>query len=122
MYSQETPEIKKTTKITNDAIKSFLLTGDVIDRTPTVSAADPSLVPAGKNDLRTYISDRWKGGGGGVRLGIIGVGVSPGSANILILFRTKKCHFHTRFQTWPLRNYISSLLGLEQEKKNAEQG
>ena len=59
------------TKITNDAIKSFLLAGDVIDRTPTVSAADPSACR--KNDLRAYISDRegggWVGGGGG------GVGV-----------------------------------------------
>lgn len=50
------------TKITNDAIKSFLLAGDVIDRTPTVSAADPSACR--KNDLRAYISDR--GGGEGV--------------------------------------------------------
>ena len=55
------------TKITNDAIKSFLLAGDVIDRTPTVSAADPSACR--KNDLRAYISDReggWGGGGVGV--------------------------------------------------------
>ena len=59
------------TKITNDAIKSFLLAGDVIDRTPTVSAADPSACR--KNDLRAYISDR-EGGGGGVG----GVGV-PGN-------------------------------------------
>ena len=65
------------TKITNDAIKSFLLAGDVIDRTPTVSAADPSACR--KNDLRAYISDR-EGGGGGF-LGIIGVGVPPGSPN-----------------------------------------
>ena len=62
-YSQETPEIKKMTKITNDAIKSFLLAGDVIDRTPTVSAADPSACR--KNDLRAYISDREGGRGGG---------------------------------------------------------
>ena len=52
------------TKITNDAIKSFLLAGDVIDRTPTVSAADPSACR--KNDLRAYISDREGAGGGGV--------------------------------------------------------
>ena len=52
------------TKITSDAIKSFLLAGDVIDRTPTVSAADPSACR--KNDLRAYISDREGGGGGGV--------------------------------------------------------
>lgn len=58
------------TKITNDAIKSFLLAGDVIDRTPTVSAADPSACR--KNDLRAYISDREGGGEGG------GVGV-PGN-------------------------------------------
>ena len=51
------------TKITSDAIKSFLLAGDVIDRTPTVSAADPSACR--KNDLRAYISDREGGGGGG---------------------------------------------------------
>ena len=51
------------TKITNDAIKSFLLAGDVIDRTPTVSAADPSACR--KNDLRAYISDRERGWGGG---------------------------------------------------------
>ena len=51
------------TKITSDAIKSFLLAGDVIDRTPTVSAADPSACR--KNDLSAYISDR-EGGGGGV--------------------------------------------------------
>lgn len=50
------------TKITNDAIKSFLLAGDVIDRTPTVSAADPSACR--KNDLRAYISDGGGGGGG----------------------------------------------------------
>ena len=50
------------TKITSDAIKSFLLAGDVIDRTPTVSAADPSACR--KNDLRAYISDRGGGGGG----------------------------------------------------------
>ena len=60
------------TKITNDAIKSFLLAGDVIDRTPTVSAADPSACR--KNDLRAYISDRGF-------LGIISVGVPPGSPN-----------------------------------------
>lgn len=53
------------TKITNDAIKSFLLAGDVIDRTPTVSAADPSACR--KNDLRAYISDR---GGGGEGVGV----------------------------------------------------
>ena len=58
------------TKITNDAIKSFLLAGDVIDRTPTVSAADPSACR--KNDLRAYISDREGAGGGGV---------PPGSPN-----------------------------------------
>ena len=53
------------------------MAGDLIDRTPTVSAADPSACR--KNDLRAYISDR--GGGEGGFLGIIGVGVPPGSAN-----------------------------------------
>ena len=64
------------TKITNDAIKSFLLAGDVIDRTPTVSAADPSACR--KNDLRAYISDREGAGGGEGFLGIIGVGGGGG--------------------------------------------
>ena len=58
------------TKITNDAIKSFLLAGDVIDRTPTVSAADPSACR--RNDLRAYISDREGGGGGGGGVGVPG--------------------------------------------------
>ena len=53
------------TKITNDAIKSFLLAGDVIDRTPTVSAADPSACR--KNDLRQlYFRSGGGVGGGGV--------------------------------------------------------
>ena len=58
------------TKITNDAIKSFLLAGDVIDRTPTVSAADPSACR--KNDLRAYISDREGGWGRGGGVGVPG--------------------------------------------------
>ena len=45
-------------------------------------------------------------GGGGVRLGILGGVVPPGSPNPL--FQTKNCHFYTRFQTrWPLDgNYV----------------
>ena len=41
----------------------------------------------------------------GVLLGILGGGVPPGSPNPG-LFQTKKCHFHTLFETWSLRNYV----------------
>ena len=51
----------------------------------------------------------------------------PAVLQMLTLFRTKKCHFHVRFQTWPLKStpilrsglweIISSLLRLEQPQK-----
>ena len=34
------------------------------------------------------------------------VGVCRPVLPILALFQTKKCHFHTRFETWSLRNYV----------------
>ena len=41
----------------------------------------------------------------GVLLGILAGSVPP-CIQILTLFETKKCHFYTRFQTWPPRNDV----------------
>ena len=42
-----------------------------------------------------------------VLLGILGGGVPPGYPNPgPIYFRPKNVIFHTRFQTWPPRNYV----------------
>ena len=43
-------------------------------------------------------------GGRGALLEILGGGVCCPVLQILTLFQ--KCHFDTRFQTWPLRNYV----------------
>ena len=53
---------------------------------------------------RSRGEDAGEGGGGG----------TPGNSwwgcarfsKILTLFQTKNVTFHTRFQTWPLRNYV----------------
>ena len=43
----------------------------------------------------------------GVLLGILGGGVPPGYPNPdPIYFRPQNVIFHTRFQTWPPRNYV----------------
>ena len=38
-------------------------------------------------------------------MGILGGGVPP-DLQILTLLKTKNVIFHTRFLTWPLRNYV----------------
>ena len=43
------------------------------------------------------------GGGGGELLGILGGGVPPGSSNPVPI-SNQKYHFHTSFQTWPLKS------------------
>ena len=66
---------------------------------------------------------------GGVLLGILGVGVPPGSSNPDPISDQKKCNFphpfpdqtskiHTGFQTWPLgRNYVIITSPLERKQK-----
>ena len=68
-----------------------------------LSASDLALSPR-----RLIVSDvalsPW--GGGGVLLGKLGEGVSPGSPGLTPL-QTKNVILQTRFQTWPLgRNYV----------------
>ena len=46
-----------------------------------------------------------QGKGGGALLEILGGGVLSGSPNPDPI-SDQKCHFHTHFQTCPLRNYV----------------
>ena len=46
----------------------------------------------------------WGGGGGGVTPGISWWWCARGSPNPDPVSEQKKCHFHNRFQTWPLKS------------------
>ena len=45
-------------------------------------------------------------GEGGILLGILGEVVPLGPLNLEPILVHKMSFFHTRFQTWPLRNYV----------------
>ena len=48
----------------------------------------------------------WGWGGGGVLLGILGGFFAARFFKILTLFSDLASRIHTRFKTWPLRNYV----------------
>lgn len=115
--------MQKSVFIAKNCGKETRETGERYRQVEICLYLEPSIRPlfkfCGHFELKYHIapgSYAWEflvGGGGW--------GVPPVSLN-LELISDQKCHFHTRFQTWPLRNYISSLLGLGQEKKMLNKG
>ena len=63
-----------------------------------------------KSVSEKYISDPLPTPGGGVLIGILGVGVPPGSPNPEPISDKKNVIFHTRSQTRPLKSILVSRL------------